>query len=218
MSPVLAPRPILPLTGLPLSGMGSASLSEVRKDRLNPQEGRIWFIRGGKAPSPAETYSPPPRRDIPQLPLSCPPLTLSISTCRSGEVGTKQCRLCPKEPPDGVHSSGLQGTDSEPGGALGSLHNLPVIPPIPGCGQEKDSEAGLAGPFCPPVASLTQTTLPPLGFSPGAPNLTPSPSSPAHCLLPGTGLAPRAVLRWGRAVRPPEGSSRGAKLPLLTAG
>lgn len=31
---------------------------------------------------------------------------LSTSTCRSGEVGTKQCRLCPEGPPGGVHGSG----------------------------------------------------------------------------------------------------------------
>lgn len=45
--------------------------------------------------------------------------------------------------------------------------------------------------FCPPLASLTWTTLPQLGPSPCGQSQTPAPSDLAQHLLPGTGLVPQ---------------------------
>ena len=123
----------LPCPALP--SLGPASRSQARKVRLEPQKGRLGFRRESRDRPPPEKCPAPATQPVPAL-------TLSISTCRSGDVGTKQCRLCPEGPPSGVHGSGLQSTESEPGE---SLHCLAAAAPSPGRGRgEGDSGAGLS--------------------------------------------------------------------------
>lgn len=73
-------------------------------------------------------------------------------------------------------------------GVLGSPStNLVVAPPVPGSGQGGgDSEAGPVGPFC-PLSFPHLDNSPLTGPSCLCPKATPSPSSLAQCLLPGTG-------------------------------
>lgn len=133
--------------------------------RLKPWEGRAWFIRGGGDPRPTPGKVPPTCHTVLIL-------TLSTSTCRSGEAGTTQCLLGPEGPP-GVPGSGLQGTESERGGVPGRhCTKLAVAPPILGRGQGDLT--------CPPLESLTWTTVPALGPSPHGRSLTPAPSGLAH--------------------------------------
>lgn len=146
------------LAGLSLPRLGSASWSEARKVRLEPWDERVWFLRGGRDP-PGEV---PP----------CPAL------CHTASPGSHLVYL--RIP---LRGGGDQAVPSVPRGAPGCAQRglrwgAWLWPAGYRQGMAKGggkSEAGPAGPFCPPLASLTRITLPPAGPLSTWPKPDPSP-------------------------------------------
>lgn len=130
-----------------------------------------------------------PQERCPHLPLiqsrlsPYPPPHVAL-----GRLGPSSAVCAQKGPRVGCMALACRAQILSLEGVLGSPStNLVVAPPVPGSGQGGgDSEAGPVGPFC-PLSSPYLDNSPLTGPSCLCPKATPSPSSLAQCLLPGTG-------------------------------